>query len=384
MRVLMLHPHDPRYDPWTIRILALARGLIARGHKATVAYLPKKKIHEHDRLLRRDYAEQAPVVALGSRHGDLYRNYRTLRSLADECDIVHIQKCFASVACPGVWAAYHSGKPVHLDWDDNESALADLTAPDVIWAHLIKVWERRLPRLVDSLSVSSQGVHDLASACGVRADRICKIPVGADLETFSPAHADPGWREELDLNPDSVLAVYCGQLEGAAYADLAFEAFRCARERTESIHLAVIGGGRGLPGLRDKVADAGGGDVTLTGYVPAEDVPRYLASADIALACFEDNAATRCKSPLKIAEYLASGLAIVGSAVGDVPEMIGDAGIVVPPGDAEALADGIMAFVNDPELRNEYRQRARRRAETVYHWQRSADILADAYTRLLS
>ena len=384
MRVLMLHPHDLRYDPWTIRILALARGLIARGCQVTAAYLPKKKIHEHDRELRRDVSGGPEIVPLGARHSDLLANYRTLRDLARESDVVHIQKCFAGVACPGLWAAYRTGTPVHLDWDDNESALADMTAPDPVWAYLIKTWERRIPRLVDSLSAASEGIRELARETGFPEEKICKIPVGADLETFNPAHADPELRRELGVGPDDPLVIYCGQLEGAAYADLALDAIQIARAKGCHPHLVIAGGGRGLPSLQKKAAEMAEKNITLTGYIPADEVPRYLASADIALACFEDNAATRCKSPLKIAEYLASGLAIVGSAVGDVPEMIGDAGILVSPGDAEALADGIITLIRNPQRRNEYRLRARHRAGTVYHWQRSADILFEAYTKLLS
>ncbi len=383
MRVLMLHPHDLRYDPWTIRIIALAQGIIARGHQAVVAYLPKKKIHQHDRLLRDELPQSPPVVALHPRHSDLNKNYQMLLRLSSECDIVHIQKCFASVACPGLWAAYRRGKPVHLDWDDNESILADLTAPDRLWAHLIKTWENKIPSLVDSLSVASDGIRELAVGLGVPESHICKIPVGADLQQFHPDRAEPGLRAALGLGPESVLTVYCGQLEGAAYAELAVDAMEIVHARNPNVHLVVVGGGKGLPGLRKRIDEEGIRTITLTGYIPAHEVPRYLASADITLACFEDNAATRCKSPLKIAEYLASGCPIVGSAVGEVPEMIGDAGILAPPGNAEALAEGILRYAGDPELRKQHRARARHRAESIYHWQRSADVLLGAYAKVL-
>ena len=380
----MLHPHDLRYDPWTIRILALAQGLIERGHEAIVAYLPKKKIHQHDRLLRTELPDSPSIVALNPRHSGLYANYSQIRSLLEECDVLHIQKCFASVACPGLWAAYCMGKPVHLDWDDNESALADMTAPDGLWAHLIKTWERILPQLVGSISVSSEGIRLLAKQSGFPEERICKIPVGANLTQFHPDCADTNLRSELGIAEDVPLVIYCGQLEGAAYADLAVEAMRIVTQRNRVAHLVVVGGGKSLPGLQARIASERISSVSVTGYIPADEVPRYMASADIALACFEDNPATRCKSPLKIVEYLASGLAIVGSDVGEVREMLGEGGTVVPAGDAQALADGIIGYLDDAESRREHRRLARQRAETEFHWQRSADVLIEAYEKIFS
>ena len=380
----MLHPHDLQYDPWTIRIVELAQGIRNRGHEAIVAYLPKKKIHEHDRCIRNAFPAGLQIVRLGARHGDLLSNYRTLCALAETCDLIHIQKCFASVACPGTWAAFRLGCPLHLDWDDNESALAEMTAPDKSWAHLIQVWERCMPRLVDSISVSSGGVYDLARAAGFPDARICKVPVGGNVERFHPQERDVKLRNELGIDPDAVLVLYCGQLEGAAYADLALEAVRMGIQRGSNLHLLVVGGGRGLPALQERVRELGESRVTLLGYVDADRVPPLMALADIAVACFEDNPVTRCKSPLKIAEYLASGVPTVGTDVGDVGEMIGDAGILVPPGRVDAFAAAIERYAHDPSMREAHRVRARERAETIYTWQRSADTLIAAYERLLA
>ncbi len=61
-----------------------------------------------------------------------------------------------------------------------------------------------------------------------------------------------------------------------------------------------------------------------TGEVPHLDIPLYIAAADVTVACFEDNEQSRCKSPLKVVEYMASGKAIVASRMGEIQKMIGD------------------------------------------------------------
>lgn len=88
-----------------------------------------------------------------------------------------------------------------------------------------------------------------------------------------------------------------------------------------------------------------------------------------------------CKSPLKIVEYLASGKAIVASQVGEVSNMIGEAGILTPPGDTRSLADGIIKVLEDYELRRNLGRLARQRAEKEYNWTVTAENLLDAYQR---
>lgn len=103
----------------------------------------------------------------------------------------------------------------------------------------------------------------------------------------------------------------------------------------------------------------------------------------MAVACFEDNPVTRCKSPLKIAEYLASGKPIVASDVGEVRDMVGEAGILVEAGNARQLAEKIIFILSDKRLGEELGIKARKRAEDIYNWRISAQTLLNAYERAL-
>jgi glycosyltransferase involved in cell wall biosynthesis len=70
------------------------------------------------------------------------------------------------------------------------------------------------------------------------------------------------------------------------------------------------------------------------------------------------------------AEALASGLPIVGSATGGIPDLVehGSNGLLVPPGDVQALAGAIRYLANDPELRSEMALRNRAKAEATLEW----------------
>jgi glycosyltransferase involved in cell wall biosynthesis len=142
----------------------------------------------------------------------------------------------------------------------------------------------------------------------------------------------------------------------------------------------IVGGGRDFSRLKQFTKEYGLTDkVIFTGFKREDEVPKYIASADVAVACFEANNITKCKSPLKIVEYLASGKPIVGSDVGDVGRMLGGAGILTKPGDTNSLADGILKLLNNKKLRNELGKKARKRAEEEYNWGVTAENLLEAY-----
>jgi glycosyltransferase involved in cell wall biosynthesis len=106
------------------------------------------------------------------------------------------------------------------------------------------------------------------------------------------------------------------------------------------------------------------------------DVPDLLAALDVAVCCSDFEG-----SPLSVMEYMAAGLPVVATRVGGVPELIeeGVHGLLIDPGDPDALARAVASLLRNPALRAEMGARARerqrrefdidatvRRLETVY------------------
>ena len=119
--------------------------------------------------------------------------------------------------------------------------------------------------------------------------------------------------------------------------------------------------------------------MTLNRVPVSHDVAEYIALADVCCATFEDNDITRAKSPLKIAEYLASGKPVVASDVGEVKKMIEGAGLLIPPGDAKGTAEGIIMMLKDENKRFEFGKKAREKAEKTFNWQRTSANIMEAY-----
>lgn len=139
--------------------------------------------------------------------------------------------------------------------------------------------------------------------------------------------------------------------------------------------LLVIGDGperRGLERLSK------GLDVDFLGQVPHGEMPRYIASADAAIIPSLIEA-----SSLFMLEAMAMEKPVIATHVGGLPEALGDSGMLVPPGDAEALASGLDEILSDPENAGSTARRARRRVEENFTWEKIARKVEEEYRSLL-
>jgi glycosyltransferase involved in cell wall biosynthesis len=105
--------------------------------------------------------------------------------------------------------------------------------------------------------------------------------------------------------------------------------------------------------------------VTFTGGVAKSEVPPLLTTGDIFL-----NTTTIDNSPVSVLEAMASGLCVVSTHVGGIPYMIenGRDGLLVPSGDADAMAAAVMRLLDEPDLAARLSRGARKKAES-YSWE---------------
>lgn len=379
MNILMIHPHDvfSKEEPWAIRIVNIAKEFRKKDHQIKIIYFPL-----HFKNQERFYLDEIEYIALSRRVGirTFLSNIIFLYRISKWADVIHFQKCFYHAALPSLIGGLLRKKHIHYDWDDWEIKIFHYSAkqPKLVGIFLATL-ERLLPKLCDTISVSSQRLREECINYGVNPKNIFMAPVGADLELFHPNISGIRIRERYVL--DKPLIIYLGQLHGGQYAEHFIRAAKIILTRFPHIAFMVVGGGYRLNELKKLVNDLElKQNIIFTGQVPHRETALYLAAADIAVACFEDNDITRCKSPLKIAEYLASGKAIVASEVGEVKRMLGGAGILTEPGDSQDLAQGIIKLLEDEPLKKRLSVKARQRAEEIYNWANTAQNLLNAYT----
>jgi glycosyltransferase involved in cell wall biosynthesis len=117
--------------------------------------------------------------------------------------------------------------------------------------------------------------------------------------------------------------------------------------------------------------DAGIGEpppgAVFTGYVPQEDLPTLYSGAEIFAypSLYEGFG-------LPPLEAMASGVPVLTSKTSSIPEVVGDAGVLVDPADIDSIRDGLERLMADEQLRKEFAERGLKRAQTM-SWDRTAD-----------
>lgn len=385
MKILMLHPHDifSPSEPWTIRIVSLAREFRDKGHQVKLAYCPLSIDEEKWDI----DLENIEIISLNRKAGlhSLFYNIKKIKEIAEWTDIIHFQKCFHYVSIPALICGWFLNKPLHYDWDDWEEKIwyhsNRKSIHTLIFGNFIRLLERSLPMVVDTISASSKKLEELCISFGVKKSAIFNTPVGADLKKFSPAISGEEIKRKYHLDK-KITILYLGQLHGGQYVNMFIQAANVVLHKQPNAIFLIVGQGFMLDRLRESVLRLDIEDkVIFTGSVQHELIPQYISASDICVAPFENNEVTICKSPLKIVEYMAMQKAVVASNVGEARKMLGGVGILVEPGNFYSLAEGVLKLLRDRCLKDKLGMMARQRAEKRYNWSKTASSLLAAYTK---
>ena len=271
------------------------------------------------------------------------------------------------------------------------TALADITAatgvPGILEVNAPLIDEQRRHRSLVDASGAAQVLHrqvaaaratvcvsdpvadwvrrrttDLPDANDV-VDRIHTVPNGVSVRRIQPQPEDP----------DRVVVTFVGTLKPwHGVADL----ITAAALARQSWSLRIIGDGPEMDSLR---AQAGrlGVEVDFRGAVAPQDIPAHVAGSAIGVAPYPDlgGGEQQYFSPMKVLEYLAAGLAVVASDVGQVPQLLEDGsgrhGVLVAPSDPTALAAALDDLAVCPDRRARMGRSGRLLAEQRHSWRRT-------------
>ncbi len=398
MRIVFLCTSSLDYPSPRGRWLPVAQELGRDGHDAHLALLH----HTFDRLTpaeRTQYHGRATAHYVGQMHvygpvgrrryfgaGTLLRiSLAGAAALARaaiqlRAEAIHVCKPQPINGLAGVIAARALGVPLFVDCDDYEAG-GNRTAS--AWQRrALSLWEDRLPPRAAAVTVNTRFLAARCRALGVPQQRIAYVPNGVPLARLIPPapRRVAGLRSALGLE-DAPVALYLGTLSQTTHnVALLLKAFALAARRVPSARLLLVGDGEDRAALERYAHDLGIADRALfAGPAPHGATAAYLALAACAVDPVADDPVARARSPLKIVESLASGVPVVTGDVGDRREMLGAAGLIVAPGDARALAEGLELLLSNRAEQRRMAEAARERAE-AYTWDRLAPQWGRVYT----
>ena len=331
------------------------------------------------RSARRVFARSRPDVVY---HRVSLSNYSGLR-LARRLAVPLIVEYNGSE----VWVSRHWGRPLLLP-------------------RLAEAAEEVALRHADLIVTVSRVLLDELVAKGISPARILVHPNCVDPRQFDPDAFGPEDRRrrlaDYGIAPQSVVCGFIGTFGAWHGVDLLAETIKILVDehhewlRRYNVHFLLVGDGRLMPKVREILAGpAIQPFVTLTGLIPQQQAPSYLAAADILLSPHVPNAdGTRFfGSPTKLFEYMAMQKPIVASDLEQIGEVLRrsyragslpegpcteadqNLSLLIEPGSRAQLASAIKFLVEQPDYRRILGRNARAEVLRHYTWDRNVEEL---------
>jgi glycosyltransferase involved in cell wall biosynthesis len=302
------------------------------------------------------------------------RALRALRARPGEFDIVHDNQGLGygllgvrRLGLPLVTSIHH---PITVD------RRLDLAGRGLLerlnkarWYGFVRMQGRVSRRVGPLITVSESSRDDICRDFKVSSDKVQIIPLGVDTRLFRPRPQQPRVQGRIVTvtSADSPLKGLSTLLRAVA---------KLATER--DARLVVVG--TPSSATREQVALLALGDkVTFVNGLPDEEYAQLLASAEVAVipSLYEGFS-------LPAVEHLASGTPLVASRAGALPEVVGNAAVLVEPGDPEELAAALRELLDDGTRRAELAARGLARVRERFAWPAVATATVRLYLHAIN
>lgn len=255
---------------------------------------------------------------------------------------------------------------------------ADLGVPYTFTAHRYDIFDKppkdfraRADGAAAVVTVSEANVEYMERSFGIGRARMRLIPCGIDTEQFRPGG--------VRIEPPHIVCV--ARLEPVKNHAMLLQACALLRGRGLDFRCVLIGDGKSREAVAEERARLGLEDIVLmTGAADQDQVCRWWQGAAIAVLPSNSEG-----MPVSLMEAGACGLPIVATAVGGIPEMLahGVSGLLIPPGDAAALASALEELLRDPAKRAAYGAAAREQALSRFSVMHQVDQLMAMWEEVL-
>jgi glycosyltransferase involved in cell wall biosynthesis len=299
------------------------------------------------------------------------RAYRFMRNNFDRFDVVHDNQSLSY----GLWAIDKfiptTATIHHPITVDRQIAVHSVS---VVWKKMKHMrWysflgmQKRVARTLSKIiTVSDCAREDISKAFKIPKNKFRIVPNGIKTEVFRPKPQIIREKNRIMVTNSADIA-----LKGLYYLLKAIGEISKNRE----IKLIVIGKPKKNGGIVKLVKELGIGPlVTFTGRISEQEYANQYARASIAVvpSVYEGFG-------LPAGEAMACGVPVISTTGGALPEVVGDAGILVPPADPVALSKAIMALLDNPEQAKALGQTGYARVQKNFTWNKAAQKTVKAY-----
>ena len=249
---------------------------------------------------------------------------------------------------------------------------------------LLRSSEKKLMKRSDALiAVSMYTKKELTEFYDIDEEKIHIIYNGVDVQKFKPNKDRAGLRRELGLEEKQKIILFVGRLYQRKGLDTLFQSISKVVQNFKDAKFVISGEGfrqnkEKLLKLAEKLKIEN--SVLFVGYFPDEKLPDLYAASDIfVLPALYEN------FPFAILEAQATGLPVISTKVGGIPELVTNNknGLLVEPANSEQLTEGIMILLENPEFAEELGKRARQLVKEKFAWPLITNEVVDLYNKIL-
>ena len=384
MRICLLTLDFPPFRSSGLTIYAekVAQGLATRGHTITIVASRRPEPSRVDTVrLPGNIAVVRVPVGRADWIGFGWQAARYLHSHGAKFDVIHFTDVHFAYAYRGPFIASafqsfrqrltsHHGRPYHTNW---RNYLFRLIYYNVARRAMEQPAVQRARHIIMS-SVATQ--REFIVHYGVDPARTTVVYPGIDTHCFGTLPGQAEARRQLELPTDGPVLLYVGFSTPRKGVEYLAQALRIMRTPA---YLVMVG--KWEAHYQERFLDALGNArprVHIAGYVPDTDLLTYFAAADaFVLPTLLEGFG------IPLVEAMAAGLPIVTTTGGSAGEVVGDAGLVVPPGDSIALASALDRVLTDPGLARQLSHIGRERARRLFDERRTAVEIEAVYQRVL-
>jgi len=249
---------------------------------------------------------------------------------------------------------------------------------------VLRSCEKKLMKRSDALiAVSKYTVNELTDLYGIDKNKIHVIYNGVDIERFKPRPNRAELRQEFGLETDHKVVLFVGRLYHRKGIDTLLRAVPPVLKEFSNVKFVISGTGfkQKEESLRNLAKELDIEDhVKFLGYVPDEKLPLLYSASDIfVLPAIYEN------FPFAILEAQSTGLPVISTKVGGIPEFLVDNqnGYVMEPRDPTQLTQRLLALLQDPKLAKTMGDRGRKLIEEKFDWRLITGQVIDLYHKLL-
>lgn len=297
---------------------------------------------------------------------------RYLRKCNIKYDIVHDNQSLsygllgiAAMGYPTVSTIHH---PITVDRETEIRAAGSFLGRLKVrrWYAFVAMQKRVSRRLSHIITVSECSRRDIGRAFRVSPQRFRVVPNGINTDFFYPLKGVRRAHNQLLVTNSADTP-----MKGLRYLLEAVASIRRERE----ISVLVIGQPKKGGVIEKLIKELVLGDVvSFTGRIEQQDFARYYAEATMAVipSLYEGFG-------MPAGEAMACGVPVISTSGGALPEVLGDAGILVPPADSEALRRAVVTLLDDPERRRRMGEAGLARVINSLTWRHAAEKTVCVY-----